>query len=146
MDWTIKIFIVDDEISILDINNKLFEINGFDVIATATNGEEAVNKYQKFIIKPDLIIMDYHMPYKNGIEATKAILEIDRMVKIVIISGDISVKEKALASGAIYFREKPFNISKIIQEINICINKKKIHVECKFRNKAFSFLFSNWKL
>lgn len=125
-----NIFIVDDDNSILEIFNKFFELDGFKIIGNASNGEETVIKFQKFIKKPDFIIMDYYMPYKNGIEATKAILEIDKTAKIVIMSGDISIKEKALASGAICFKEKPFNMSKIIQQINFCKNQKKIRVEC----------------
>ena len=125
-----NIFIVDDDNSILEIYNKVFVLNGFKIMDNASNGEEAVIKFQKFIKKPDFIIMDYHMPYKNGSEAIKAILEIDKTAKIVIMSGDLSIKEKALASGAICFKEKPFNISKIIQEINFCKNQKKIRVEC----------------
>jgi len=98
---------------------KVFEILGFIVIDMAKNGEEAVIKFQKFIIKPDLIIMDYHMPCKNGIEATKAILEIDKTAKIIIVSGDSSIKEIALTTGAICFKEKPFNIFELAQQIHL---------------------------
>ena len=92
---------------------------GFNVIDIAKNGEEAVIKFQKFIIKPDFIIMDYHMPCKNGIEATKAILKIDKTAKIIIVSGDSSIKEIALTTGAICFMEKPFNIFELDQQIHL---------------------------
>jgi len=126
----IKTFVVDDDISILELYKKVLEMFGFTVVDTAKNGQEAVIKFQKFIIKPDLIIMDYHMPFKNGIEATQAILEIDKTAKIVIVSGDPSIKEKALASGAICFKEKPFNLSEISQQIYILKKQKKIRVKC----------------
>ena len=125
-----KTFVVDDDISILELYTNILEIFGFTVVDTAQNGQEAVIKFKKFIIKPDLIIMDYHMPLKNGIEATQAILEIDKTAKIVIVSGDPSIKEKALASGAICFKEKPFNLSEISQEIYILKNQKKNRVTC----------------
>ena len=75
-----KIFIVDDDDSILKLYKKFLEFKGFDVIDHAYNGTEAVDKYLRFKNKPDLIIMDYHMPFKDGIEATKEILKIDGKV------------------------------------------------------------------
>ena len=104
--------------SALELYQKFCEILGLTIIDKAKNGEEAINKFQKFITKPDLIVMDYHMPFKNGLEATQAILEIDKTAKIVIASGDPTIKQKALASGAICFTEKPFNLAQLYQQIN----------------------------
>ncbi|TKJ19265.1 MAG: hypothetical protein CEE43_15955 [Promethearchaeota archaeon Loki_b32] len=59
---TINVFIVDDDISVLELYKKLCEILGLNIIDKAMNGEEAVSKFQNFITKPDLIVMDYHMP------------------------------------------------------------------------------------
>lgn len=100
------------------------------IIDKAQNGEEAVNKFQNFNTKPDLVVMDYHMPYKNGLEATQAILEIDKKAKIVIVSGDPTIKPKALASGAICFKEKPFNLTQLHQQINFFKNQKIKRVKC----------------
>ncbi len=125
-----SIFILDDDSSILEIYIKVFEIMGFKVIDKAINGEEAVLKFHKFTKKPDYIIMDYHMPYKNGIEATEAILKIEKSAKIIIISGDSSVKEKVLASGAICFKVKPFDVFELIQQIKCCEEQERIHFEC----------------
>ena len=104
--------------SALELYQKFCEKLGLIIIDKAKNGEEAINKFQKFITKPDLIVMDYHMPFKNGLEATQAILEIDKTAKIVIASGDPTIKQKALASGAICFTEKPFNLAQLYQQIN----------------------------
>ena len=89
-----KIFIVDDDDSILKLYKQFLEFKGFIVIDYAKNGIEAVDKYLSFQNKPDLIIMDYHMPIKNGIEATREILKIDENVKIFLISGDHTIKMK----------------------------------------------------
>ena len=42
-------------------------------------------------LKPDLIILDYHMPIKNGLDAAKEILEINPKQKIIFISADESM-------------------------------------------------------
>jgi DNA-binding response OmpR family regulator len=130
VDNYMSVFIVDDDTSVLEIYNKIFIMMGFKIIDNATNGEEAIIKFQKFIKKPDYIIMDYHMPYKNGIEVTKAILELEKTAKIIIVSGDPSVKERVLASGAICFKEKPFNVFELIQQIKFCQNQERLHIEC----------------
>ena len=103
---------------------------GLNIIDKAKNGEEAVIKFQKFISKPDLIVMDYHMPGKNGLEATQAILDIDKTAKIVIVSGDSTIKQKVLASGAICFQKKPLKLAQLFQQINLFKNHLKTRVKC----------------
>ena len=76
---------------------------GFKVMGMAKNGEEAVEKYKNFNPKPDIIIMDHRMPIKNGIEATKEILQINDDVKVIFASADLSVEKFARSIGAISF-------------------------------------------
>ncbi|MFX1418797.1 MAG: response regulator [Promethearchaeota archaeon] len=129
-----KIFIVDDDDSILTLYTQFLEFKGFDVIGYAKNGIEAIVKYLEFKNKPDLIIMDYHMPIKNGIAATKEILKIDGNVKIFIVSGDSTIKKEALAAGAIDFKKKPFQLQELYSSIltlicnNTEITRSKIHI------------------
>ncbi|MFX0004863.1 MAG: response regulator [Candidatus Hermodarchaeota archaeon] len=113
-----RIFIVDDDDSILKLYRNFLEFKGFNVIDHAKNGIEAVDKYLRFKIKPDLIIMDYHMPFKNGIEATKEILKINRKMKIILISGDCSIKNEALAAGAMSFKKKPFSLQELYSSLS----------------------------
>jgi DNA-binding NtrC family response regulator len=122
-DPKIKIFIVDDDIDILRLYSFYFEINGLNVIGTANNGIEALNKLSDSIPKPDVIIIDYHMPIINGIETSKQILKIDNSSKIIMISGDPSVREIALTNGIIEFYEKTKSLK------NICQRIKEIHRE-----------------
>ena len=119
----INVFIVDDDIFVLELYKKICGILGLNIIDIAKDGEEAVSKFRKFITKPDLIVMDYHMPCKNGLEATQAILEIDETAKIVIVSGDSTIKQKALTSGAICFKKKSFNLIKLKKQLNFFKNK-----------------------
>jgi len=72
--------------------------------------------------KPDLIIMDYRMPVKNGIEALKEILEIERQAKIMIISADRSIEKIAKSVGAVAFMRKPFSMKRLAENINITVN------------------------
>lgn len=67
--------------------------------------------------------MDYKMPIKNGVEATKEILKIDKNAKIIIISGDRSIKNEVFLAGAIYFIEKLVPIERMIENIEIGLSK-----------------------
>jgi len=112
-----KIFIVDDEPALQYFYKKILILNGFKVAGIAENGEEAVSMFKSFSDKPKVILMDQRMPEKTGIDATKEILKIDKLVKIIFISADISIKEEALSIGAFSFWDKPFTIQQLINEI-----------------------------
>jgi DNA-binding NtrC family response regulator len=117
----INIFIVDDDKDILRLYSLHFEINGLNVIGTANNGIEAMNILTDSNLKPDVIVIDYHMPIINGIETSKRILKIDNSFKIIMISSDPSIRERALSNGIIEFYEKNNNFENLchkIREIN----------------------------
>ncbi|MFX1394305.1 MAG: response regulator [Promethearchaeota archaeon] len=110
-------FLVEDELSVLDLYNMVLEAYGFKVMGMAKNGEEAVEMYKTFNQKPDLIIMDHRMPIKSGIEASIEILQINRDAKIIFASADNSVEEHAKSIGALCFKNKPFSNEKLIKNI-----------------------------
>jgi len=112
-----RVLIVDDNPAILVILKIILEENDFKVIGMALNGEEAISMFKSFSNKPDLIIMDYRMPIKHGIDATKEILKVDKAARIIIISGDLGVREQAFKSGAQGFLKKPFSIENVIEKI-----------------------------
>ncbi|TXT53210.1 MAG: Signal transduction response regulator [Promethearchaeota archaeon] len=113
-----SIFIVEDDRSIALLYQKFLKLHGFEVIDTATNGAEAVEKFAKFEKKPDLILMDHRMPIKNGMEASKEIIEMDESCHIIFASADKTIKHKALSLGITGFLEKPFSLEKLIEFLN----------------------------
>jgi DNA-binding response OmpR family regulator len=121
----IKVFIVDDDIDILRLYSLHFELNGLNVVGIASDGIEAVNKLINSIERPDVIIMDYHMPGINGIETSKMILEKDQSSKIIIVSADPSIKQLALSNGINDFFEKPNDIKILCQRIKKICNISK---------------------
>ncbi len=63
------------------------------------------------------------MPKKNGIEASKEILQIDYKIIIIFASADQSVREEALALGIKNFLTKPFLIEKLVETIQIALGE-----------------------
>ncbi|MFW9973105.1 MAG: response regulator transcription factor [Candidatus Odinarchaeota archaeon] len=118
----INVFIVDDDRNILALYSLYFKLYGLNVIGKANNGFDAIKQLKNHNIKPDVIIIDYHMPLIDGIETSKLILKINKSFKIIMISGDPSVREKALTNGVIDFFEKPKNIGKLCQHIKNLFN------------------------
>lgn len=104
-----KVLLVDDE----TINYQLFEKlvdwkeNGFEIAGVAADGQEAIRKYEE--IAPDLIFMDIHLPFMDGLECVRCIRESDQKVKIVIVSayGDFSYAQRAIRYDVQDFLLKP---------------------------------------
>lgn len=115
------ILVVEDDLSILQLYKMMLEIEGFDTYS-ANNGEKAVNMFKSFSEKINIILMDHRMPIKNGIDAAKEILAIDYNAKIIFLSVDSSVKNKALSIGAIKFIKKPFSHDYLIRSIKTILN------------------------
>ena len=117
-----SVFVVEDDAFISRLYELFLRSGGFSVIGKAKNGDEAVSSYKLMSTKPDLIIMDNRMPVKNGIEALKEILEIDKQAKIMIVSADPSIEKIAKSVGAKGFMEKPFSMEILLENINNMLN------------------------
>ncbi len=112
------LFIVDDEIYLLQLYDALLSFLGHEIIDKALNGEEAVLRYQLLNPPPDVVLMDHRMPFKHGIEATREILEFDPGATIVVVSADLTIGEEALGAGAVAYIEKPFAIDELQETID----------------------------
>ncbi len=113
-----RILIVDDASFMRLSLRTMLENNGFEVAGEAENGLEAIKLYSK--LKPDIVTMDITMPELDGIQALKAILQLDRTAKIVVLSamGQESKVKEAVINGAKTFIVKPFKEDHLIQTLN----------------------------
>ncbi len=119
----IKIFLVDDDESFQLIFKNLLVFNGYAVIGAAYDGEQALSIYRAFSEKPDVVLMDYRLPIKKGLEAAKELLAIDPNINIIGMSSDVSIRQNFHSIGVLNFLEKPFNIEKINEIIAKLYNR-----------------------
>jgi DNA-binding NarL/FixJ family response regulator len=73
---------------------------GMEVVAEASNGEEAIERYREF--RPDVVLMDLSMPVMDGLAATRAILNDFPDARIIVLTtydGDEDI-HRALEAGA----------------------------------------------
>ncbi len=113
----IKVFIVEDEIDVLEMYREVMEDEGFDVVGWAFDGVEAVRRYAGLEQKPDVVIMDYRIPLKTGVEAAREIMSMDPEARIIFASADDSARKEALELGAVSFKKKPFTVDRLIENI-----------------------------
>ncbi len=111
------IAIVEDEKDLVKVYVHLFERRGIYVCFIAYNGADAILQFIETTPKPHIILMDYRMPIKDGIEVTREVLKIDPDTRIIFLSADIGIKEEALKAGARIFLKKPASIKEIDRAI-----------------------------
>ena len=110
-----KILIIDDEMDILTLFKDVLESIGHDV-DIAIDGEMGLEKF-KDGSEVDLVVMDYRMYGKDGLQISRKILNIDKNARILFASADNSIKEKAIQMGAVGFLLKPFDVDVLMREI-----------------------------
>jgi two-component system chemotaxis response regulator CheY len=113
----ISIFIVDDDENLHRVYRSFFSMKGFNVVGSAFDGAEAVKLFDRLNPRPDVLLMDYRMPIKDGVTATKEIRIIDPASKIIFLSADETAREHALKAGAISFLIKPVRFAQLLQTI-----------------------------
>jgi CheY-like chemotaxis protein len=108
-------------------------VTNVDKFETATNGEEAIAKFNSF--KPTIILMDGQMPKMDGITATQKIREEekDKQDRSIIIglsgNNEVNAKEKWLNAGADDFKSKPIKAEALLTTLRIQIEKRAIMSE-----------------
>ncbi|WP_027010190.1 response regulator [Conchiformibius kuhniae] len=109
-----KLMIVDDSNIIRNRIERSMEGMQIEVVATASNGEEAVELFMQH--RPDLITMDLTMPKVDGLECIKRIRALSSDVSILVVSAlsDRQTGLRALQYGARGFICKPFTEEQLI--------------------------------
>jgi response regulator NasT len=116
----LRILVAEDEAIIrLDLVEMLTEA-GYQVVAEATNGLEAVELATEH--RPDIAILDVKMPEMDGITAAEQIIEISAVLMLTAFSQKELV-ERARSAGAMAYVVKPFSISDLMPAIEIAVSR-----------------------
>jgi len=113
-----RILIAEDETIIrLDLR-ELLERSGFEVVAEARDGEEAVEL--ALAESPDLALLDVKMPKLDGIDAARRILE-ERPMPIVMVTayGEKELVARAVEAGVFGYLVKPFRETDLLPAIEM---------------------------
>ncbi|QAY66654.1 response regulator transcription factor [Paenibacillus protaetiae] len=112
----INVMIVDDEPKVREGLKALipWEECGYAVLATASNGYEALQLYHE--VKPDLVVADIRMPGMDGLTLIQQLRQLDERLHVLILSGyaDFEYAKKAIASRADGYLLKPVDEDEMI--------------------------------
>jgi two-component system chemotaxis response regulator CheY len=112
----LKVAIVDDEPDLQRLYQLALSSRGYEIVFVANDGTDAVEKDRKSPAR--IIIMDHRMPTKNGVEATKEILNERPDTRIIFVSADEAVEREAKEAGAARFLKKPISLKDLIKNID----------------------------
>ncbi|MCH7507775.1 MAG: response regulator [Proteobacteria bacterium] len=116
----VKILIVDDSAFARNSISMMVESGGHEVVGRAEDGEQALKLFKS--LHPELVMLDYLMPGKNGEVVLKEIIQHDPSARVIMISGsgDKTIEERALQTGAKVFVKKPCvprDLLKVIDQV-----------------------------
>ena len=123
MNNKLNVLIIEDDVSINDIEKRVLEKNGFGVIQ-AYSGSEGLLNCQSRKEEIDIIIMDLFLPGIDGYELLPQIKDIlDVPVIVVSAISDIVDKVKLLDAGANDYITKPFGVMELIARVKALLRR-----------------------
>jgi len=98
---------------------------GFEIVGTANDGMEGLEKYKALHPNVDLVTMDITMPRLDGVSALSKIMDFDKEAKVIMISalGKEDLVKDALIKGAKNYIVKPLNRTKVLERIKAVLDK-----------------------
>lgn len=115
------VIVAEDESLIrMDIVETLIE-HGFDVIAEASDGEQAVALVNQH--KPDLLVMDIKMPNLDGISAAEKLVGSKTPIVLLTAFSQKELVDRASEAGAMAYVVKPFTPNDLLPAIEIALSR-----------------------
>jgi len=114
----IRVLVADDSPTALLSVCGYLEFEGeFEVVGTATDGQDLLHKTKDF--RPDLVLTDLSMPRISGIEATLELRKLFPELRILIFTqmNGYSLRDECLQCGADGFVEKSQMPEKLMEEV-----------------------------
>ncbi len=120
-----RVLIVDDSMFVTKQIEQILTSEGFDVAATAVNGQDGLDKYKELYPNVDLVTMDITMPVMDGVSSLEKIIEFDKDAKIIMISalGKQDLVKKSLLLGAKNYIVKPLDRKKVLERVLMTLKK-----------------------
>jgi len=123
-----RILIVDDEEQMRELLVKVLDKNGYQVSA-AGDGEQALALLEKEPV--DLVVTDVRLPGIGGLEALKAIKELNPEIVVIIMTafGSIDQAVQAVKEGAYDYINKPFKIDEMLLTMEKALEERRLRHE-----------------
>lgn len=110
------VFIVDDDVAVVDALTLLLRIEGFKTQGFRDGGSflEALG-----VVTPSCVILDLQLPARSGLSVLKELAEQNFAPPVIVVSGhsDVATAVTAMKGGALDFLEKPFSAAAILDRV-----------------------------
>lgn len=118
------VLIVEDDMLLSMVEERLIKKIGFEVVGKVTNGVDAIKKAEE--LNPDIIVMDISLKGNmDGIETMEAIRETSDVPVIYLSgSGDRYSLERAKKTGFTDYLTKPVTGGDLEEPLNLAMNSK----------------------
>ena len=115
-----RVMIVDDSMFVAKQLGQILTSEGYEVVTTACDGKEGLEKYKELHPNIDLVTMDITMPKIDGITALEQIMAFDKSARVVMVSalGKEELVKKSLLLGARNYIIKPLDRKKVLERMS----------------------------
>src|SRR3954466_6270324 len=123
-----SILIIDDEAAIRESLETLLELEGYRMV-TAETGEEGLARIAERAY--DLILLDFALPDRNGLEILTDIRDRDPNLAVIMITayGTVENAVRAMQGGAVNFVQKPWDNEKLLADIRASVARRRAEEE-----------------
>ena len=132
-----RILIVDDEQSNVELLRRLLERAGFGRVESTTDATQAADLYVR--CRPDLILLDLHMPEMDGLAVLDQLNEIAEAsyLPILMMTGDMTpeARQEALRRGAKDFVSKPYHTDEVLLRIRTLLETRFLYFQVQSQNQ-----------
>jgi FixJ family two-component response regulator len=116
------VFVVDDDLSVREGLERLLHAAGWEVETFAAAQEFLAHRKENI---PSCLVLDVGLPGLSGLDLQKRILEANREIPIVFITGhkDVPTSVRAMKAGTVEFLVKPFSEDDLLDAIHQAIER-----------------------
>ncbi len=121
-----RVLIVDDSMFVTKQIGQILTSEGFEIVGTAADGQEGLEKYKELYPNVDIVTMDITMPKMDGVTSLEKIIEFDKSAKVIMISalGKQDLVKKSLMVGAKNYIVKPLDRKKVLERVVMTLTKE----------------------
>ena len=135
---TARILVVDDQQANVRLIERILAAHGLSDVVGTTDPREVVDLYLQR--RPDLIMLDLHMPHLDGFAVLERLREISNgevYLPIIVLTADITqeARTRALQMGAKDFLVKPFDAAEVVLRIENLLEIRGLHQRLSDRNR-----------
>jgi signal transduction histidine kinase/DNA-binding response OmpR family regulator len=126
-----SILLVDDEEANLDLLEGFLRAEGYHTLSRTTDSRQVLSMMDEH--RPDLVLLDLHMPHKDGFQVLRELGEHvpgDDYVPVLVLTADVNpqARERALSGGARDFLTKPFDILEVLLRVRNLLETRVLYL------------------